>query len=588
MSLKRRLLLILIFSGLLLAVFLHFSINTTIIPDLEEQKAIIFHSLENRIRAVLSSEDQAISQLCDHWSRWQGLGDYVRQPSQTFIGEYLSDSSIFSHRLNLILITAPDNRFLFTRVFREDLKFLPYTSLKVEQGLEQLFKWARQGQRARGILNSAYGPILVAAAPIEPVKPGATAVVVLGRFLDNKRLPGLANTPGQNIRITTFKETELFEFYLKQMQDKVFFYREDKKRLTLLFLVKDILGNPSLILRLETSHELLWVAEQHTQSYIIISTFSLFLMGILVYFMIGRYINRRIISITRETQNVQGLKDISRRITHDQYRDEISSLIHNINQMLDKIEIEKQQREEIEQQLITNEKLVSIGRLSASIAHEINNPVLAISNCLQALKRTCKQCDGEDYKIHHQAIGLSETEIKRVRTIISNLLDFHRMDKVEFRDVNLDDILVQSLEIVKWSKQFSAIKIITPKKKHFITTGSQDKLKQVFLNFITNAIDAIDDQKGELRIEMQRSPVDGYCDIHFKDNGSGIPENIRNHLFEPFISSKQEKGVGLGLYVSYKIIQNHKGDIIFQDNDGSTATGTHFIIRLPLKEEKRA
>ncbi len=322
---------------------------------------------------------------------------------------------------------------------------------------------------------------------------------------------------------------------------------------------------------------------QTTYLYIIFTVLSIVILGFLVYFLIEKYITKRISEISTNMKSVQGLKDISMRISPDRKGDEISSLIANINETLDKIESEKKSREEIEKLLITSEKLVSVGRLAGSIAHEINSPILAISNCIQALKKTCLKKRDRDYDLKEKAITVSESEVNRIRNIISSLLDYQRADMEELTEVNLDEVIQQSLEVLKWSKKLRSIKIIKKKQQDFFIMGSQGRLKQVFINFILNAVEAGNDNKNKpvLQIEILPSKGRDFCEVHFKDNGPGILPKIKNRLFEPFVSTKEGKSVGLGLYVSYKIIKNHHGEILFDD---TYKEGAHFIIKLPLKE----
>jgi signal transduction histidine kinase len=324
-------------------------------------------------------------------------------------------------------------------------------------------------------------------------------------------------------------------------------------------------------------------------SVMVFSFVAVSIPAFIVYFFIAKYINRRILRISEEMKRVRGLKDLSMRLEEDHHGDEISTLISAVNETLDKLENERISREKAEEMLKTSEKLVSIGRLSASIAHEINNPILAISNCVQALKNTCVGASA----VHKDAIALSEKEIERVRQIISNLLDFHRLDKEEFSEVNLNDVLQQSINVLKWGKKLESINIFTENKRNIIVNGSHTKLKQVFVNFMLNAVEATAGKKGVLRVEMVTPSQGGsggrerqngrFCEVRFIDNGPGISPKIKDRLFEPFVSTKQGKGVGLGLYISYEIIKNHKGEILY---NAAYKGGAYFTIRLPVKERR--
>lgn len=567
---------ILVGSGFILALLFHFSVNTTLVPQLKQQKERYIEKLRNTLHTSLSEEEKSITALCKSWADWDGMKDYIEKPSSAFEKEFFSDSSFLGHGMNMILILGPGGKILFNKNYRTDVKFVTIDQLAIESAIRNVTAAVKKKSRFfYAIVNTAYGPLMTAANPVN-----GGGVVILGRFMDQVLLEKISLHFAETLQPVSFKNKTLFDFYLKQMRGKNFYSWEDKKKITLLYLVKDIGGVPSIIFKIEADNNLFRLVKTHTRLYILFSVLSIILLGILLYLLIEKYINKRIVNISTQMKNVGGLRDISRRITLDTMEDEISSLINELNNMLEKIESEKETKQNVEQMLITSEKLVCIGRLTSSIAHEINNPILVISNCLQALKNTCagNPC------LNKEALEVSRKEVDRVRNIISNLLDFHRPATEEFSEINLNDVLLQSLDVLKWSHKLDSIKILTPKKHHFIVYGSQDKLKQVFFNFILNSAEAGAGKNGVLRIEIVPSEADSFCEVHFIDNGPGLSQEIKERLFEPFVSTKMDKGVGLGLYVSYKIIKNHNGEIVYND---TYKEGTYFIIKLPVIKKER-
>lgn len=567
---------ILLGSGFVLGILFHFSVNTTLVPDLKRQKENYIEKLKHTLRTSLAEEAKSIGVLCGSWADWDGMRNYIKQPSAAFEHEFFSDSSFLGHRMNMILILGPGEKILFNKNYRTDVKFITFDQLQIESAIPKLTAAVKKTKRSfYGIVNTAYGPLMTAA---EPVSGGGA--VILGRFMDQGLPEKISFHFAETLQPVSFKNKTLFDFYLKQMQGRDFYSWEDKKKITVLYLLNDIGRVPSIIFKIEADNNLARAVRSHTLLYILFSVLSMILLGALLYFLIEKYINKRIIQISTQMKKVGGLQDISRRITLDTMEDEISSLITDINNMLDKIEGEKETEKKVEQMLITSEKLVCIGRLTSSIAHEINNPMLVISNCLQALKNTCADNPG----MNKEALEVSRKEIDRVRNIISNLLDFHRPDTEAFSEVNLNDVLLQSLDVLKWSNKLDSITILTPKKHNFVVLGSRGKLKQVFFNFILNSAEAGAGKNGVLRIEILPSEDKTSCEIHFIDNGPGLSPEIKERLFEPFVSTKLDKGVGLGLYVSYKIIKNHNGEIVYND---TYKEGTYFIIKLPLIKKGR-
>jgi two-component system NtrC family sensor kinase len=227
-----------------------------------------------------------------------------------------------------------------------------------------------------------------------------------------------------------------------------------------------------------------------------------------------------------------------------------------------------------QQALIRAEKMAAAGRLTASIAHEINNPLQAVQNCLHLATR------GElPVKKQREYIDLANHELDRLMNTVQRMLDFYRPGGADPQRVSIVSLLRR------------VIKLLTPQleaRKISISTGFSSKLpsimavsnqlEQVFINLILNAYDAMP-EGGGLRISAR--PVRETVEILFQDTGPGITEENRNRIFEPFVSTK-EGGTGLGLSVSYGIITAHGGSLDLVPDRGP---GACFRVTLPVKEE---
>jgi len=570
-----------------MALFFHFIVNITILPDLKQQKQVTIEKQKVKLQMALSEEERRITVLCRDLTEWDDLINYMKTPAAAFAREFFEDSPFLRHRINVIVVLDADGRVLYNRNIGNNVLSIPLDSLEIKNDIDEITGQIHHSHApVTGIINSASGPIMLAACPIynHPPPPPISGILILGRFIGQETLKRISAHFTETLGLVTFNEYQLFEPLLKQMEGTDFFYREDEEKFDLLYLVKDMNREPAFILKMTTKSKLIGMVKKHTLLYVIFTVLSIIFLGSLVYVLIEKYITKRISKISLDMKRVQGLKDIALRIHPDKVGDEVSSLIANINETLDKIEREKQNREEIEKLLITREKLVSIGRLASSIAHEINSPILAINNCLQALKKTCLKKGDRNYGRKEKAITVSKNEIKRIRKLISSLLDFQRADVEELTEVNLEEVIRQSPQVLKWNKKLSSMKIIIKPRRDFFVTGCRERLKQVFINFILNAAEAANNDnkiKPVLRIEILPSRDKGFCEVHFRDNGPGILPPIKNRLFEPFTSTKEGKNVGLGLYISYKIIKNHQGEILYDD---TFKEGAHFIIKLPILE----
>ncbi len=235
--------------------------------------------------------------------------------------------------------------------------------------------------------------------------------------------------------------------------------------------------------------------------------------------------------------------------------------------------------EQTQKQLIQSEKLASMGRLAASVAHEINNPLAGVMNYVKLMQRKIekKALGKKDKEKFDHYLDVVEREISRCANIVSNLLDFARQREPAFREIDINAVINESLIIISKQVFLKKIRVEKNLKPLPLTFADFAQLQQAFINIIINAIDAMK-EGGVLRIESSYSPSEKIIEIRFSDTGVGIPEENIPKIFEPFFTTK-EKGTGLGLSVVYGIITRHKGEIKISSVLG---VGTTFTIRLPL------
>ncbi len=271
---------------------------------------------------------------------------------------------------------------------------------------------------------------------------------------------------------------------------------------------------------------------------------------------------------------------ISRDIT--QQKKEEAEIKRRLEQM---VEERTRELKETHQKLLHKDKMASLGKLSASVVHEINNPIAGILNLVLLVKRMLSEDDLIDTDIGKidQYLGLMETETRRISRIVSNLLAFSRQAKLKLNQVNLNQVIEKTLFIHSNLLKLNHIKVIKNFENNLPDiVGSEDRLQQVVMNFISNAVEAMEgNTQGELRIFTRHDLNKNQIIVSFKDTGIGIPPENRDKLFEPFFTTKKEgKGVGLGLSVAYGIVREHGGGI---DVTSTEDEGTRFDLIFPLE-----
>jgi two-component system sensor histidine kinase PilS (NtrC family) len=228
---------------------------------------------------------------------------------------------------------------------------------------------------------------------------------------------------------------------------------------------------------------------------------------------------------------------------------------------------------EMEDKLRVTEKLSAIGRMAASIAHEVRNPLASMSGSIQLLKKDL-DLESEDLKL--MDIVLKETE--RLNVLVGDFLAYARPPAPHFEDVDLRDIIQDAVRLLRNTSLGPEINLSTElPEERAILSVDMSQMHQVIMNLVKNSADAIE-RKGNITISLSRSDnsPDGESVLTVSDDGPGIPEEILPRIFEPFITSKVS-GTGLGLAIVYQLVQIHKGRVNVQTQEG---LGTSISIHL--------
>lgn len=601
MSLKKKLIFVLLMSGFLVVLILYGGFRLTMIPSLKNQKSLFIHKLKKKIEVALTIEEDSITTLCNDWSDWDSLIEYIHKPNDHFERSAIPDEMFTDGMLDVLMILNNKGKILFYKNYRPEEGFIGFNRIHVLDDMSAVAGiMVRKKGTLKGFIKTSVEPIMFVANPIRNREQlnRKEGILLMGRYVDERMLERISYYSDEKIRSLGEEDEQLRAFCAENLQGKDVRFCETEDKIMVFHFLRDI--NRKLALRLftETDNRLFTVVNRHINTFIVICLVMIVFLGILIYFSIDKYLLKRMLSISNGMKRIEGIEDLSVRIDTDAKRDEVSRLITDINLTLDRLEQEKIQRENVEKSMVKQGKLASIGRLASSIAHEINNPLVAIGSSIQVLKKICKQksmdVDVEDPSLVKEAMEIVESETERIREIISGLLDFHRLDKEEFSRVNLKEVLLQSLSVMKWGKKLGDIQVMLELEDDLFVYGAPVRLEQVFINFISNAAEAVSmkggeggegNQGGKLQIRaVSTTGCTRKCaEVHFIDNGPGMADDVKGSMFEPFVTTKEDKGVGLGLYISYKIVGKHGGEIIY---DEDYKAGTHFIVRLPVDRRR--
>jgi PAS domain S-box-containing protein len=231
----------------------------------------------------------------------------------------------------------------------------------------------------------------------------------------------------------------------------------------------------------------------------------------------------------------------------------------------------------LEQRIRNSEKLASVGRLAAGVAHEINNPLGGILNCLYNLRKgTLSPSRLEEYRVS------MEDGVRRVQKIVRQLLDFSQQDEPEFAPTDINHVVDRVLVLTTHLFAPNRIRLETGFGQGLPNVMlDRHMIEQVLMNLVLNAVQAMKDGGG---LTIRTSVVEGVCLIEVRDTGSGIPPAVLPRIFDPFFTTKSEgEGTGLGLSVSLGIVERHGGKILV---DSEVGKGTTFTLCLPVSRER--
>ncbi|MCC6810421.1 MAG: HAMP domain-containing protein [Deltaproteobacteria bacterium] len=330
--------------------------------------------------------------------------------------------------------------------------------------------------------------------------------------------------------------------------------------------------DPPLLVVTETPE-----SEAFNASRELIKKSALFAVGIvLAAMLVSIYFSRRLASPLKRLS--EAMTDVGRGEflvnVAVESRDEVGVLATAFNTMASELQDRDKRIEQARDQLIHSEKLAALGALSAEISHEIKNPLTSVLGFAQIAQ---KSTDLAEIKEHLATI---EKQTKRVRELLDNTLRFTRVERNQNEPVNLNDVVGDTLKLVRHQLASQRIKVQSTLCDGALVLGNAGQLQQVVLNMVMNAQHAMRPNGGTLTLATEHGGNGSVC-LKIADTGSGMDEATRAQLFKPFFTTKPKgEGTGLGLSVSQTIVEQHKGTIAVESAEGK---GTTFTITLPRR-----
>jgi two-component system NtrC family sensor kinase len=236
----------------------------------------------------------------------------------------------------------------------------------------------------------------------------------------------------------------------------------------------------------------------------------------------------------------------------------------------------------IQGQIMQSEKLAAIGQLAAGVMHEINNPLATISACVAAISGRLEGLQPRERGAVDEYLEIIDKEVDRCTRIVDGLLDFSRPKGKSKAKVMLNALLDETLFLLKHHQRFKRLTVVRELDSgNPATTGNAEQLTQVLMALMLNAVDAMDERRGQLTVRTGRNSAQpDEVVVEIEDNGVGISRADQAKIFEPFYTTKPPgRGTGLGLSICYGIVEDHRGRI---EVDSQPGRGSIFRVYLPV------
>ena len=332
------------------------------------------------------------------------------------------------------------------------------------------------------------------------------------------------------------------------------------------YRVGDLRGALSLTIPISWADEL---AADNFHLLLLVGMASIVCVYLALIFLIEITVTRRLDLITAYFKNFPSNYGKIRQLPGG--RDEINYLGKNVVDLGRRLLTSQKQLEEARERMFQTEKMAALGRLAAGVAHEVNNPLGGMRNCIKSLTE-----NPDDLNMRTTYLGLIDKGLVRIEQIIRQLLNFGRTEPLRFRMALVDDIIREALLLLEYRLKEITVKLDL--RLHSPIHADVEALKQIVVNIILNAAQAMEDG-GTISIRSGRNDSMGF--IAFRDTGCGMSKDVMAKIFDPFFTTKDAgDGTGMGLAVSHAFAEKMGGTITVNSEIGQ---GSEFIVFIPLR-----
>jgi len=538
-----------------------------------------------RVLSAINSDVESFDTYTHDWSSWDDTYRFVQDRNAQYVQTNLVDDTFISAKLNLMLFINTSEQLVFGKAF--DLQNM--TEVPIPQSLveklgtnDTLWYHLNESSVVKGFILLPEGPMLIISRPIltsyneGPVQ----GALVMGKFFDSSQVARISNETYLSLFVNRLDDPDLpadFQTAYAHMteENSVIIQPLNKEIVAGYTLISDIYGQPILILRINLPRNI------YNQGLSSVNLFFFFveglslIIGVLSIIVVEKSIVAPLRQLSVNVTDIAKNGQISARV-NVKGKDEVSDLAIAINKMLASLERSQSELNEKTKQLkqARIERLVAVGQAATMVGHDLRNPLMSIMGATYLLRQ---KLDGKLDEKSIETLEIINKGVKYSDKIVNDLLDFSREINLELEETTPRLIVQETLAGIEipGNVQLSNLAQDTPKIKVDLR-----KMQRVFTNIIKNAVEAMP-QGGKLTIKSQI--VDKTLEISFSDTGPGMSSDVLEKLGTPFFTTKA-KGMGLGLAICKRIVEEHGGRILTESTVGN---GTTFRIMLPTGQRSR-
>lgn len=498
-----------------------------------------------RALAIVQLNAVEFSDRFSDWSSWDDAYHFVQDGNSVFVEANMNNESVHTMDLSLLAFFNAGGKLVKQTAFDPEGRPKPMhaETLKKYFSLDSLLlNHATLQTRHSGLLDLPEGPMIISSRPILNSKGEGPQMgtLVNGRHFNQRQIDRLSNLTELPLAVFQLNKTDLPADIRKASvllkNSSVVVFPIDEQTIAGYAVLKDIYGKPCLLMRVQVPRNIY----QHGKTsmlYFIASTVVLVLFSLVLVLWLIRKVGRS--------------------------NDELRSTIRSLQETRDR--------------LMQSEKLASLGTIVSGVAHELNNPLTSIIGFSDIV---LSQTQGSFHDELREMLQIINKEGERCKKIVQDLLSFARRRQPKWEEVDIKALIDEAIaasSLVLGQKNVRIQKSYASEELHVEADPSQ--LKQVFLNLLKNAMQAMEKNAREKICTIEAISENGQQRITFADSGPGIRSENLQKIFEPFFTTKEVgSGTGLGLSLCYGIIKQHNGDISVASPAGR---GAEFVIRLP-------